>query len=58
MSDADPTQDEREERYKTKNDKTGLFRTNLWIPRNLTEWYKNRAAKDRAAHRKELGLEK
>ncbi len=57
MTDYDPTIAERNERLKTSNEKNGLMRTNLWIPRKLIESYKKRAAKDRAAHRKELGLE-
>ncbi len=58
MSDSDPTQDQREERYKTKNGKTGLVRANFWLPEYKVESYKKRAERDRAEHRKKLGFEK
>ncbi len=58
MSDADPTQDQRDERYKTNNEKNGIVRKQFWIPEGKVKLYQDNAAKDRAEHWKKLGLEK
>ena len=58
MSDADPTIEERTERYKENNQKYGLIRKQFWIPESRVKWYQDNVAKDRAAYRKKLGLDK
>lgn len=58
MTDYDPTIAERNERFITSNEKMDLIRVQLWIPRKKRDSYHKSAAKDRAEHRKQLGLEK